>query len=59
MTWSPHNLSARQETSKILSKNDPKNTEAIIILTEEARSSLVNILARPKSPASIHSIRIG
>jgi hypothetical protein len=51
MTWSPHNLSARQETSKILSKNDPKNTEAIIILTEEARSSLVNILARPKSPA--------
>jgi hypothetical protein len=58
MTWSPHNLSARQETNKILSKNDRKNSEAII-LTEEARSSLVNILARPKSPASIHSIRIG
>jgi hypothetical protein len=58
MTWSPHNLSEKQETSKILSKNDPENSEAII-LTEEARSSLVNILARPKSPASIHSIRIG
>jgi hypothetical protein len=57
MTWSPHNLSEKQETSKILSKNDPENSEAII-LTEEARSSLVNILARPKSPASIHSIRI-
>jgi hypothetical protein len=27
-------------------------------LIEEARSSLVNILRRPKSPVSIHSIKI-
>jgi hypothetical protein len=57
MTWSPHNLSEKQETSKILSKNDPVSDGGIYIRWLNLQKSFIHLDIAMKNMISVQVVK--